>query len=158
MQAAESLATHRSLLTTVELARLNHIMTGKPIEVDPWRREEVTITLPSGQKETLTLIVDPVLIAREKLHAATETAEKGNVVDAALDIYIALVLAHVFQDANRRTAALASHYFFMRYGVNVSGMALHELGLGDLRQQDQVDSLRETVHQMAKFVQKRNKK
>ena len=158
LQAAESLANHRALLTTTELSRLNHIITGKTIDLDPWRRESVTITLPSGKTEILTLIVDPVLIAREKLHRATETAEKGLVVDAAVDIYIALVLAHVFQDANRRTAALASHYFFTRYGLGVSGIALHELGLGDLRQEDQIVSLRETVHQMAKFAQKRTKK
>lgn len=155
LEVAESLANHRALLTTAELSRLNHIVTGKTS--DPWRQESVTITLPSGKTETLTLIIDPILTAREKLHRATETAERGAVIDAAVEVYAGLVLAHVFQDANRRTAALASHYFFTRYGVPVSGVALHELGLGDLRQEDQLESLRTTVHQMAKFGEKRRK-
>ena len=153
LHVAESLASHRALLTTAELVRLNHIVTGKTN--DPWRQETVTITLPSGKTETLTLIVDPVLTARDKLHRATETAERGSVIDAAVDIYVGLVLAHVFQDANRRTAVLASHYFLARYGVPVSGVALHELGLGDLRQEGQIEALRATVHQMAKFAEKR---
>jgi prophage maintenance system killer protein len=153
LEVAESLADHRALLTTVELARLNHIITRK--EGDPWRRETVTITLPSGKTETLALIIDPVLTAREKLHQATELAESGSVIDAAIDIYAGLVLAHVFTDANRRTAALAAHYFLRRYGVPISGTAIHELGLGDLRQSDQLVSLRETVRQMAKFAEKR---
>jgi len=157
-QASESLADHRALLTTAELARMNQIITGKNLGSakdlqnleDPWRRETVTITLPSGRKETLALIIDPVLTAREKLHRATELAEAGNPVDAAVNIYVDLILSHVFLDANRRTAALASHYFFRRYGIPLSGMAIHDLDLGDLRQEGQIDGLRKTVEKMLK--------
>ena len=67
LAAAESLAEHRALLTTTELARLNSIITGKTNETDPWRRETITITLPSGKMETLALIVDPVITARENI-------------------------------------------------------------------------------------------
>ncbi len=153
LEVAESLAQHRALLTTVELARMNHIITGKTIE--PWRQESVTLTLPSGRKETLALIVEPTLIAREKLHRATELAAQGAPVDAAVDIYVDLVLAHVFIDANRRTAALASHYFLKRYDVSISGVALHEIGLGDLREEGLIEQFRRTVHQMVKFAEKR---
>ena len=114
----------------------------------------MTITLPSGTKETLALIVDPVLMARDKLHRATEVAEGGAIIEAAVDIYVNLVLGHVFKDANRRTAVLASHYFLKRYGASLSGVALHNLGLGDLRQEGQIEKLRETVRQMAKFSEK----
>lgn len=155
LEVAESLADHRALLTTAELARLNNILTGKGTDPDaqgPWRSGPVTITLPSGKTETLSLLADPVITAREKLHRATEMAEEGSVVDAAVDIYVALVLAHCFEDANRRTAVLAAHYFLRRYGVALSGLALHELGLGDLREEGQIESLRETAHQMAKFA------
>lgn len=152
LEVAESLADHRALLTTAELARLNNILTGK--NDDPWRQGPVTLTLPSGKTETLALLADPVIKAREHLHRATETAEMGAVVDAAVDIYSGLVLAHVFADANRRTAVLAAHYFLRRYGVPLSGLALHELGLGDLREPGQIEGLRETVHQMARFATK----
>lgn len=155
LAAAESLAEHRALLTTTELARLNSIITGK--NTDPWRRETTTITLPSGKIETLALIVDPVLTAREKLHKATERAEGGETIDAAVDIYVAFILSHVFNDANRRTAALASHYFLKRYGAAISGLSLHELGLGDLRQEGQIDALRKTFHDMARFAENRTR-
>ena len=155
LAAAESLAEHRALLTTTELARLNSIITGK--NTDPWRRETTTITLPSGKIETLALIVDPVLTAREKLHKATERAEGGETIDAAVDIYVAFILSHVFNDANRRTAALASHYFLKRYGAAISGLALHELGLGDLRQEGQIEALRRTFREMAQFAENRTR-
>jgi prophage maintenance system killer protein len=164
LEVAESLADHRALLTTGELARLNCILTGKnPHEIaessanDPWRDEPVTVTLPSGKTETLILIADPKVTAREKLHRATELAEAGAVIDAAVEVYTGLVLAHVFKDANRRTAVLASHYFLRRYGVPLSGLAIHELGLGDLREEGQIENLRETLQQMAKFSTKKRR-
>lgn len=153
LEVSESLAQHRALLTTAELARLNQIIIGKT--TDPWRQGSVTLTLPSGRVETLVLIADPVQTARDKLHRATEVAESGSTLDAAIDIYIALIMAHVFEDANRRTAALASHYFLKRYGSPLSGVALHEIGLGDLRQEGEIEGFRATVHQMAKFAEKK---
>ncbi len=154
MAVSESMAARRVLLTTAELARLNEILTGKS-DGDPWRQEPVTITLPSGRTESFALLADPKRTAREKLHRATELAEAGAVVDAAVDIYVGLVLAHVFKDANRRSAVLAAHYFLQRYGIPLPGLALHEIGLGDLRQEGEIESLRSIIHQMAKFVAKR---
>src|SRR4051794_32577762 len=81
MEVAESMADHRALLTTAELGRLNNIVIGTKDDHDPWRQEAVTITLPSGKTETLQIIADPKITAREKLHNATETAENGSVVD-----------------------------------------------------------------------------
>lgn len=149
LSVSESLADHRALLTNAELARLNGILTGTT--ADPWREDTVTLNLPSGNSETISLVADPKVTCRDKLHRATELAEAGSVIDAAVDIYVGLVRAHVFTDANRRTAVLAAHYFLRRYGVPVSGVALHEIGLGDIRDEAQVESLRETIHQMARF-------
>lgn len=153
LEVCESLAGHRALLTTAELARLNNILLGTSEE--PWRQEKTTITLPSGKTETVELVTNPKLIAREKLHHATELAEAGGVIDAAVEIYVGLVLSHVFKDGNRRCAVLAAHYFLHRYGIHVSGLALHELGLGDLREQGQIEILRATIEQMAKFAARR---
>jgi hypothetical protein len=154
----ESLAEHRALLTTMELARVNDILTGvghapggKSLE--PWREEPMTVTLPSGQTHTFALLRDPKLSTREILHNSTELSEEGgNPLDAAIDAYAGLVLLHAFKDANRRTAVLAAHYFLQRYGVPLSGLAIHEIGLGDLREEGTLQSLRETVHQMVKFT------
>lgn len=161
LTVAESVADKRALLTTVELARMNDMLTGRdPNQPSsdpngPWRDEPVTLTLPSGKTETLALIADPKITARDRLHRATELAEGGAPVDAAVDIYVGLILSHVFKDANRRTAALAAHYFLRRYGVPLSGVAIHEMGVGDLREQGHLDSLYETVRQMAKFASRR---
>ena len=111
LQIAESMAEHRSLLTTAELGRLNNVVTGHKDDHDPWRINTAVIELPSGKMETLSVISDPKMNCREKLHRATEVAESGAVIDAAVEIYADLVLAHAFEDANRRTAVLASHYF-----------------------------------------------
>lgn len=155
LEVSESMATHRALLTTAELGRINNILTGK--NIDPWRQSPVTVTLPTGEKETMSVVSDPVVMARDHLHRATEKAENGQVIDAAVDIYVALVLAHVFEDANRRSAVLAAHYFLRRYGVPISGIALHEIGLGDLRAPGQVEALRDTIHTMAKFAMRQQK-
>ena len=153
LEVAESLAERRALLTTAELARLNNIVTGQTTE--PWRRESTSVTLPSGTIETFGLIVDPVLLAREKLHRATEIAEGGSAIDAGVAIYIDLVLAHVFTQGNRRTAVLASHYFFKRYNAQISGIVLYELGVGNLRQPGQIEALKEIILEVAKFTNKR---
>lgn len=157
LEVVESIAEHRALLTTTELARLNNILTGhspgggtnagQPSH-DPWRKGPVTLTLPSGQKETLALIADPKVTARENLHTATEAAEQGGALDAAVNLYVNLVLAHVFEDANRRTAVLAAQYFLKRYELPVSGVALHDLGLGDIRRPEQVQELRARVRSL----------
>ncbi len=150
MEVVESLADHRALLTTVELARLNNVLTGS--KNPPWRESTATITLPTGKQHTLQLHSDPVINTRDLLHRCTEIAENGNVVDAAIEAYTGLVLSHAFENANRRTAVLAAHYFFRRYGVPLSGLAIHEMGLGDLREPEQLQTLRDTIQQMARFA------
>jgi len=152
--STNQLALGRGLLTTAECERLNQTLTGK--KTDPWRSAPVEIVLPSGKRETLQMLKDPKLALREALHRCTESAESGRPVDAALDIYESIVLLHPFIDANRRTAALGAHYFFNRFGVGISGLALHELGLGDLRDPNQKKLLRETVAQMVRFVSGRD--
>lgn len=154
LEVTESLVNHRALLTTTELARLNQIVTGN-LE-DPWRQKQTTLTLPGGITKTLALVIDPKILAREKLHQTTERAESGDALNAAVDLYVDLVLAHVFEDGNRRTAVLASHYFLIRHGTPISGIVLHEIGLGDLHEPGEIESLRETIHQIIKFAAKRN--
>ncbi len=155
LEMTESMARHRVLLTTAELARINNTTLGKPVTEDPWRRESTDITLRSGRALTFSLHTDPVLSLREKLHRATELAEAGQIIDAAVDVYGGLVLSHFFKDANRRTAVLAAHFFLQRYGIPLSGLAIHEMGLGDLREEGQIDALRATLQNMAKFVTKK---
>jgi hypothetical protein len=157
LEVAESLAEHRALLTTMELERLNNILIGNKDDHDPWRQEAVTIRLPSGKTEELALIADPKNSARDCVHRATELAEGGSALEAAIDVYVGLVLAHPFQDGNRRTAVTAAHFFLRRYGIPLSARAIHDLGLPDMRTPGANERLRDTVRQMVLFAEKRGK-
>ena len=153
---------HRVLLTNSELARLNNILTGRPPTDEPWRDGPMTVTLRSGKQVQFSVMADPKINLRDRLHKATEIAEAGKgpdgsehlpeaVIDAAVDVYVNMVLSHYFIDGNRRTAVLAAHYFLRRYGLPLSGLAIHEMGLGDIRDPDQIENLRQTFRNMARF-------
>lgn len=162
LEVCESMIAHRVLLTNSELARLNNILTGHQPTDDPWRQGPMTTTLRSGQEVQFSVMSDPKVGLRDQLHRATEIAETGRrpdgsghapeaVIDAAVDVYVNMVLSHYFLDANRRTAVLAAHYFLRRYGIPLSGIAIHEMGLGDVRDPGQVELLRQTLRNMAKL-------
>ncbi|MEN9723078.1 MAG: hypothetical protein RJB38_1064 [Pseudomonadota bacterium] len=151
LEVCESLVEHRALLTHAELARLNTILTGKQPTDDPWRQSPMTMTLRSGKQVQFAVMADPKVNLRDQLHQATEMAENGAVIDAAVKIYVNMVLSHYFQDANRRSAVLSAHYFLKRYGTPISGVAIHEMGLGDVRDPAQVEILRDTLKSMARL-------
>lgn len=157
LEIAEGMALRKVNLTTTELARLNNILTGSEQNSDPWRIEAVTIQLPSGKKETLSLIQEPSLNIRDILHKCTDLSETGSLIDAVVLIYSKIVLSHFFKDANRRTAVVACHYFLSRYEAPISGLALHELGLGDLRQPEQLELLKNTIQHLTRFASARQK-
>jgi prophage maintenance system killer protein len=156
LEIIDSLVEHRALLTTGELGRVNQVITGK--DEDPWRQQPTTLHHSSGRTFSFSLVADPRILARDKLHQATErclSEKPDDVIEAATELYSSLVLSHVFTDGNRRTAAAAAHYFFARYGIPLSGTAIHELGMGDLRDPAQVQALRDTIRQMALFAMRR---
>jgi hypothetical protein len=157
LEIVEGMADRRVQLTTTELARLNSILRGREQweNDDPWRREPVSRVLPSGREVSFSLHADPVLNTREKLHYATEISENGHALQGGCAVYVGLIQSHMFVDANRRTAALAAHYFFTRYQVPMSGRALHEIGVGDLGDPEQVKLFNETVEQIARFSKHR---
>ncbi|MFN7684583.1 MAG: hypothetical protein ACK5QT_04130 [Oligoflexia bacterium] len=148
MDVAQSLAEHRALLTTTEAARLNTILTGRAPTDDPWRQGPASLKLRSGREVQFAVMADPIIHLREKLHQATEMAESGNALEAIVMLFSNMVLSHYFSDANRRTAAIAAHYFAARYGLQLSGLALHEMGLGDLREEGRIDALRAALEGM----------
>lgn len=150
LEVAESLAAHRALLTTAELARLNNILTGRQPTDEPWRQGPASLKLRSGREIQFAVMADPKINLREKLHIATETAEGGDVLTAVVNLYSNMILSHYFSDANRRTAAIAAHYFAARYGLPLSGLAIHEMGLGDLREEGRIEALRTALESMLK--------
>jgi hypothetical protein len=150
IEVAESLATHRALLTTAELARLNNILTGRQPTHEPWRQGPASLKLRSGREVQFAVMADPIINLRERLHHATELAESGDVLTAVVSLYANMILSHYFSDANRRTAAIAAHYFASRYDLPLSGVAIHEMGLGDLREEGRIEALRQAFESMLK--------
>jgi prophage maintenance system killer protein len=149
LEVADSLVEKHAFLNSAELARINNILRGEKDE--PWRDGAAECTLPSGREEKLHILADPVNKAREILHNARDRAAAGEYVEAAADLYAQLVLTHVFKDANRRTAVVAAAFLLKCNGIEISAMGLHELGLGDLRAEGQMETLREMLRNAVKM-------
>lgn len=148
LEVAESMVEKGAFLNAAELARLNNILLGATGE--PWRETPAVCTLPSGREEKLQILADPTTKAREILRLAKDRAAAGEVVEGAAELYAQLVLTHVFNDANRRTAVVAAAYLLRLYGIEISALGLHELGLGDLRAPGQIDALRDVIRSAVK--------
>ncbi|MBI3556115.1 MAG: Fic family protein [Deltaproteobacteria bacterium] len=152
LEVADSMVESGAFLNTAELARINNVLRGEKDE--PWREGAAVCSLPSGREENLQILADPITKAKELLRTAKDRATSGEVVEAAADLYAHLVLTHVFKDANRRTAVVAASYLLRLHGVQISAMGLHELGLGDLRAEGQMEALRETLRNAVKLAAK----
>jgi hypothetical protein len=133
-------SAHRKHLNVPELAQLNNMLTNST--GDPWRVESVSLKLPSGRVETLSMISNPLFEARDIIFRARDEAEQGNLSEAASYLYSQLVLKHFFNDANRRTAVAAAFWILLEKNVEIPAMGLLQLGLGDLRMEKQLDTLK----------------
>ncbi len=149
LQTAYSMVESGAFLNSAELARINTILTGT--HDDPWREGATDCTLASGREVRFHVLADPVTKGREILGNAKEKAAAGDVIGAAVDVYVELVMSHVFKDGNRRTAVVACAYLLRLYGKQISAFALHELGLGDLRIEGQIQALKEIVSNIVKL-------
>lgn len=118
-------------INSQELAHLNQIMT--ETSEDPWRFEPVEIAIPGGQTHHFNIVSNPINRARELCGQAVQMAGNGEVREAAFHLYIELVLAHLFKDANRRTAVLATLWILESGGLRVDPTALLNIPLGNLR-------------------------
>lgn len=127
-------------ISTSELAHLNQILTGQTDE--PWRYEEAVVQIPSGQTHQLNVLSNPVHAARDLLGAAEQIAGNHDFVEAAFRLYTQLVLLHLFNDANRRTAALATFWLLRSHAVDIDAHALAKIAVGDLRQKADYTLLR----------------
>lgn len=149
LEVVDSMVESHAFLNTGELARINQILTGT--KSDPWRVEAAICQLPSGRDANFQVLADPINKAKEILRAGKDRADAGDVVDAAADVYAQFVLTHVFQDGNRRTAVIAAYYLLKVHGHDVSALGLHELGLGDLRIENQMEALRQTLRSLIRM-------
>lgn len=128
---SRSSANSLKKLTASELAQLNQILTDSE-EVDPWRYQTTTIQFPGGHAD-MNVHSNPINRAREITGNAQQMAGNGQIIDAAVYLYAELVLEHLFHDANRRTAVLATVWLLEHAGKSVEAHQLLKVPLGNIR-------------------------
>lgn len=148
----------RKKLNSQELAQINNIIRGTQEET-PWRIESTQVDLPSGKKAHFSVVSNPIVMARQIISDAFLRMDNGSLIEAAIELYSQLVLSHLFKDANRRTAVAATYWLLSEKNIQISALGLLELGLGDLRSEEQNHKLAQLIEvtvEMAKKDQKRN--
>lgn len=131
-------------LNSNELAHINNMLTNVT-EGDPWRVGPVTLTLPSGRQGHFSVISNSQKEASELINECREMANNGELIEAATRLYSELVLKHLFSEANRRTAVAATAWLLYEHGIEIPAMGLLEMGLGDLREAEQIKALRGVI-------------
>ncbi len=150
----EANASGKKHLNTQELASLNVMIRGS--DDDPWRNEAAVVAIPGGKRATFAILTNPMINLRNIISNALQKAANGDVEEAALDLYSQLVLNHFFKDANRRTAVAATHWLLLERGIHISALGLLEFGIGDIRSEDQLKSLKKLIHVSIEVAQSRN--
>jgi hypothetical protein len=118
-------------ISTSELEHLNKILTDG--DEDSWRFEEAQVQIPTGKSHHFSLLSNPINKARELLGNAVQMAGNREPEKAALYLYCELILGHLFQDANRRTAVLAALWVLYSEGLQIDAQILLDIPVGDLR-------------------------
>ena len=150
LEVVHGMADMHVFLNTAELGRINNILLGETKE--PWRQGAAVCALKSGREARFQVLADPQKNAREILTYSKEKALNGQVIEAAADLYADLVLNHVFEDANRRTAVIAACYLLHLHGYEISAQGVHDLGLGDLSVSGQREKLKDAIKGLIKVT------
>lgn len=131
------------ILNTSELAHLNQMLTGG--QDDPWRLSPVSVTIPSGKTHHFNLLNNPIVCARDVIGEAQKLAGNGDLPEAAFYLYSQIVLNHLFLDANRRTAALATLWMVQAAGGSIDAALLDKQPIGDLRDAKDLANLKTKI-------------
>ncbi len=130
-------------LTSSELAHLNTLITSQTDEV--WRLTPMEVQIPTGKKIQFNVVNNPIHRARDIIGNALQKAGNQQIFEAASYLYSQLVLEHLFKDANRRTAVLATLWLLQEFGVEVDAEKLHQVPIGDLRDSMSFNSLSDRI-------------
>lgn len=144
----EQTAASIKRLNATELGRLNQMLNGQ-INDEPWRLEATAIQIPSGKVHQMSVMNNPLHVARDVIELANQLADQ-DLIEAAFQLYSRLVLAHLFKDANRRTAALATLWFMRAHGGDIDVTSLAQTSVGDLREDADVEKLKNQLRLLAK--------
>lgn len=139
-------------LSSSELMHLNQLLTSKQpdnlvAQPELWRLDAVKIEIPGGEV-VLNMLSNPLNRAREITGDALEMAGNQKILEAACYLYSQLVLEHLFQDANRRTAVLATIWLLGNFGVQVDAHQLLAVPIGNLRDPQELKDFQSGVAEL----------
>lgn len=135
-------------INSSELAHLNQLLTGNSEE--PWRFEATQIQIPSGHTQHFNVTSNPIQRARDILGNALQRAGNDEIIEAAADIYAHLVLEHLFEDANRRTAVLAALWLLLSHNKDIDAHQLLDVPIGNLREAKDLQALTQKIRALVK--------
>jgi hypothetical protein len=130
-------------LSTTELSRINSFLSG--ISDEPWRFDPVQVQIPGGTLHKMNMLSNPINRARELVGNALQMSGNGQGLEAATFLYSQLVLDHLFQQANRRTAVAAALWILLLSGYDCDAEKFLNIPIGDLRNRADLDSLRTKI-------------
>ncbi len=142
----EQSAGGKKKLTGSELAHLNQMLNHTT--ESPWRIQQTSVTLPSGQKKHFNVILNVQLRSRDILGNAHDILYSGDISEAATYLYCHLVSEHFFNDGNRRTAVVATYWLLLEAGKRIDAHELHKIGLGDLNNSNDLAKLKKDLEQI----------
>lgn len=131
-------------LSTSELVRLNQHLVGSKTE-DPWRVTAVEVNLPSGDTHHFSIVGNPLQKARDILGHAWLIAGNQDLLGAASYLYSNMVLEHLFNDANRRTAVLAVLWLANAFHKDLDPHKLLNCPIGNLRKPEDLSKLTKII-------------
>jgi hypothetical protein len=136
-------------LNSSELAHLNKLLTEQKQDPskEPWRFQATTVQIPGGAIE-MQVHSNPINQAREITGNALLMAGNLKLKEAACYLYSELVLEHLFEDGNRRTAVLATVWLLGNSGVEVDGQKLLKIPIGNLRDPLQLEQFHLKISQL----------
>lgn len=139
-------------LSSSELLHLNEILTSRSHDnqispAEPWRFESTNVKIPGGEV-VLNVLSNPLSRAREITGDALEMAGNQQILEAACYLYSQLVLEHLFKDANRRTAVLATIWLLGNFGIQINAQQLLTVPLGNLRNPQEMATFRSQIQNL----------
>lgn len=130
-------------LGAAELLHLNQMLNHTT--TDTWRTQPVELHLRSGKTRQFKIVSNSIEEARTIIANAHDLIGQGKLVDAAVYLYSHLVMNHFFNEANRRTAVVATYWLVREAGKDVDARALLNTTLGDLSEEPELQKLRDDL-------------
>jgi len=135
-------------LSSTELSYINQLCLA--LEASTWRLQPAKVEVPGHGAISFSVLSNPIARAREILGEVERIAAEDSAWEGALQVYSQLVIEHLFQEANRRTAALACYWILSREGIKVDPQDLLAVPVGNLRELKSLEIFKSNLKSLEK--------